>query len=126
MPRSTARSRSARGSARICRCWSLGIAPPPPASPYGVVSNDIWAGDIRQGQDEAAARAKAIEARLAGTALSTLVAAQYIDRGTVATLAARFARYADLTLVTPKAAGYRVDAELGDERGAVRIRAGRS
>ena len=34
------------------------------------------------------------------------VAAQYIDRGTVATLAARFARYADLTLVTPKAEGY--------------------
>ena len=31
----------------------LGIAPPPPASPYGVVSNDIWAGDIRQGQEEA-------------------------------------------------------------------------
>ena len=84
----------------------LGIAPPPPASPYGVVSNDIWAGDIRQGQDEAAARAKAIEERLAGTALSSLVSAQYIDRGTVATLAARFARYADLTLVTPKAAGY--------------------
>ena len=31
---------------------------------------------------------------------------QYIDRGSVATLAARFARYADLTLVTPRAAGY--------------------
>jgi hypothetical protein len=84
----------------------LGIAPPPPASPYGVVSNDIWAGDIRQGQDEAGERAKAIEERLAGTSISSLVTAQYIDRGTVATLAARFARYADLTLVTPKAAGY--------------------
>lgn len=84
----------------------LGIAPPPPASPYGVVSNDIWAGDIRQGQEEATERAKVIEARLATTNLSALVSAQYIDRGTVATLAARFARYADLTLVTPKAEGY--------------------
>ena len=84
----------------------LGVAPPPPASPYGVVSNDIWAGDIRQGQEEAAIRARAIEERLAATSLSALVSAQYIDRGTVATLAARFARYADLTLVTPKAAGY--------------------
>ena len=43
----------------------LGIAPPPPASPYGVVSNDIWAGDIRQGQEDAATRAQAIE-RMAG------------------------------------------------------------
>ena len=41
----------------------LGIAPPPPASPYGVVSNDIWAGEIREGQDEAQARADAIEAQ---------------------------------------------------------------
>ena len=79
----------------------LGIAPPPPASPYGVVSNDIWAGDIRQGPAAATARATAIEERLAATSLSSLVSAQYIDRGTVATLAARFARYADLTLVTP-------------------------
>ena len=79
----------------------LGIAPPPPASPYGVVSNDIWAGDIRQGQDEAAERAQALEAKLAGTTISSLVTAQYIDRGSVATLAARHARYADLTLVTP-------------------------
>ena len=84
----------------------VGVAPPPPASPYGVVSNDIWAGDIREGQDEAAGRGRAIEAQLAGTALSSLVAAQYIDRGTVATLAARFARYADLTLVTPHAEGF--------------------
>jgi len=83
----------------------LGIAPPPPASPYGVVSNDIWAGDIRQGQEDAATRAQAIEARLAGSDLSSLVSAQYIDRGSVATLAARFARYADLTLIAPKAEG---------------------
>jgi nucleotide-binding universal stress UspA family protein len=84
----------------------LGIAPPPPASPYGVVSNDIWAGDIREGQAEVETRGRAIEGRLAGTQLSSLVAAQYIDRGTVATLAARFARYADLTLVTPHAEGF--------------------
>jgi nucleotide-binding universal stress UspA family protein len=84
----------------------LGIAPPPPASPYGVVSNDIWAGDIRQGQEEAEGRARALEAKLANTSLSSMVASQYIDRGTVATLAARFARYADLTLITPKSEGY--------------------
>jgi nucleotide-binding universal stress UspA family protein len=84
----------------------LGIAPPPPASPYGVVSNDIWAGDIREGQAEAEARARALEAKLATTPLSAMVASQYIDRGTVATLAARFARYADLTLITPQAEGF--------------------
>lgn len=80
----------------------IGIAPPPPASPYGVVSNDIWAGEIRDGQTEAQARAEAIEARLAGGPVSLSVEAQYIDRGTIATLAARFARYADLTLVLPE------------------------
>ena len=84
----------------------LGIAPPPPASPYGVVSNDIWAGDIRQGQEDAATRAQAIEARLAGSdprrwsRRSTSIAAA------LATLAARFARYADLTLIAPKAEGH--------------------
>jgi nucleotide-binding universal stress UspA family protein len=84
----------------------LGIAPPPPASPYGVVSNDIWAGEIREGQAGAAARAEAVAARLAGSGLSVGVESQYIDRGTVATLAARFARYADLTLITPQATGF--------------------
>ena len=79
----------------------LGIAPPPPASPYGVVSNDIWAGEIRDGQNEAQVRGKALEARLASREVPVSVEAQYIDRGTVATLAARFARYADLTLVPP-------------------------
>jgi hypothetical protein len=44
----------------------LGIAPPPPASPYGVVSNDIWAGEIREGQSEAQARADAVKAKLDG------------------------------------------------------------
>jgi nucleotide-binding universal stress UspA family protein len=84
----------------------IGVAPPPPASPYGVVSNDIWAGDIREGQAEVEARGRTLEAKLAGTSLSSLVAAQYIDRGTVATLTARFARYADLTLVTPHCEGF--------------------
>jgi nucleotide-binding universal stress UspA family protein len=84
----------------------LGIAPPPPASPYGVVSNDIWAGEIREGQSEAQARADAVKAKLDGTGLSVTVESQYIDRGTVATLAARFARYSDLTLITPQAAGF--------------------
>lgn len=79
----------------------LGIAPPPPASPYGVVSNDIWAGEIRDGQSDAQARGQELEARLAGSAVPVSVEAQYIDRGTVATLAARFARYADLTLIPP-------------------------
>jgi nucleotide-binding universal stress UspA family protein len=84
----------------------LGIAPPPPASPYGVVSNDIWAGEIREGQAEAQTRAEAVAARLAGTGLSVSVESQYIDRGTVATLAARFARYSDVTLITPQASGF--------------------
>lgn len=79
----------------------LGIAPPPPASPYGVVSNDIWAGEIRDGQSEAQVRGEALAARLAGGTVPVSVEAQYIDRGTVATLAARFARYADLTLIPP-------------------------
>ena len=84
----------------------LGIAPPPPASPYGVVSNDVWAGEIREGQGEAQVRAAAVEARLAPASLSFSVESQYIDRGTVATLAARFARYADLTLLSPQRPGY--------------------
>jgi nucleotide-binding universal stress UspA family protein len=79
----------------------VGIAPPPPASPYGVVSNDIWAGEIRDGQNEAQVRSQALEARLAAGPVPVSIEAQYIDRGTVATLAARFARYADLTLVPP-------------------------
>lgn len=85
---------------------ALGIAPPPPASPYGVVSNDIWAGEIRDGQVEAQGRMEVIEARLAAAGISFSVEAQYIDRGTVASLAARFARYADLTLITPQVAGF--------------------
>lgn len=83
-----------------------GIAPPPPASPYGVVSNDIWAGEIRDGQAEVEARGAAIEAQLADAGISSSVEAQYVDRGTVASLAARFARYADLTLITAQAEGF--------------------
>jgi nucleotide-binding universal stress UspA family protein len=84
----------------------LGLAPPPPASPYGVVSNDLWAGEIREGQEEAQTRAQAIEAKLAGSGdLRCQIDAQFIDRGTVATLAARYARYADLTLIAPQAPG---------------------
>lgn len=79
----------------------LGIAPPPPASPYGVVSNDIWASEIRDGQAAAQERAEAVAARLDAAGISAGVDAQYIDRGTVATLAARAARYADLTLIPP-------------------------
>jgi len=84
----------------------VGVAPPPPASPYGVVSNDIWAADIREGQGDVEQRVQALEQRLARTSLSSLVGGQYIDRGTIATLAARFARYADLTLVTPRCPGF--------------------
>ncbi len=79
----------------------LGVAPPPPASPYGVVSNDIWAGEIREGQEAAQTRAAEIEERIGAAGVPCTVEAQYIDRGTVSTLAARFARYADLTLITP-------------------------
>lgn len=81
----------------------LGVAPPPPTSPYGVVSNDVWAGELREGQAEAEARAKAVEARLAAAGLSATVQWHYTDRGAVATLAARFARYADLTLIPAEA-----------------------
>jgi nucleotide-binding universal stress UspA family protein len=86
----------------------LGIAPPPPSSPYGVVSNDVWAGEIREGQASAAAEAEAVESRLVARGLSFSVQSHYIDRATVATLVARFARYADLTLILPQAD----DAEL--------------
>jgi nucleotide-binding universal stress UspA family protein len=80
----------------------LGIAPPPPSSPYGIVSNDLWAGEIREGQETAQARADAIRKRLATSAVSASVEAQYVDRGTIATLAARSARYADVTLISPR------------------------
>lgn len=83
----------------------LGVASPPPASPYGVVSNDIWATEIDQGQAAARDRSDAVNQYLSGRDLSYSVEAQFIDRGTVATLAARFARYADLTLIMPQSPG---------------------
>ncbi len=81
----------------------LGIAPPPPSSPYGVVSNDIWASEIQEGQAEAQVRAAQIEGWLAKRGAPGSVEAQYIDRATVTTLVARFARYADATLIPPQA-----------------------
>lgn len=83
-----------------------GIAPPPPSSPYGVVSNDIWSGEIAEGQSAAEARAKSLAERLTREEVSTSVEAHYVDRATIASLAARFARYADLTLVTPQLEGF--------------------
>ncbi len=80
----------------------FGIAPPPPSSPYGVVSNDIWASEIRDGQAAAQAQADLLAARLGARGLSATVDAQFIDRATVATLVARYARYADLTLILPQ------------------------
>ncbi|MBP7002874.1 universal stress protein [Amaricoccus sp.] len=87
---------------------ALGVAPPPPSSPYGVVSNDIWANEIRDGQDLARERAQAIEARLRERGAPFTAQSQYVDRGAIATLVARYARYADLTLITPEVA----DVEL--------------
>lgn len=84
----------------------LGIAPPPPATPYGVISNESWATDIRAGQADTEARADKVLAQLQKHGISAGAEAHYIDRGTVATLAARFARYADLTLITPHAEGF--------------------
>lgn len=80
----------------------LGVAPPPPTSPYGVVSNDIWASEINDGQGAARARAAEIAAILDGRGVPSGVQAHYVDRGTVSSLVARFARYADLTLITPE------------------------
>ncbi len=80
----------------------LGVTPPPPSSPYGVVSNDIWAAELREGQGEAQARADAARALLETRSQPCTVQAQYVDRATVATLVARYARYADVTLITPQ------------------------
>lgn len=83
----------------------IGIAPPPPSSPYGIVSNDVWASEIREGQDAADARAAALLAHLGGRGISASAEAHHIDRGTIAAVAARAARYADLTLVPPTKKG---------------------
>lgn len=84
----------------------VGIAPPPPASPYGVVSNDVWAGEITEGQQRAKARADEIAAMITEAGQSGTVQSNYVDRGTIATLAARFARYSDCTLIAAAAKGF--------------------
>jgi hypothetical protein len=84
----------------------LGVAPPPPASPYGIVSNDIWAGEIREGQEAPRRGPRQVKARLAESGISASVESQYVDRGTISTLAARSARYADLTLIAPQGEGF--------------------
>ena len=84
---------------------AVGVAPPPPSSPYGVVSNDIWAAEIGEGQAVAHAHAEEVAAALAARRVPATVQSQYVDRGTVATLVARYARYADVTLITPQAEG---------------------
>jgi nucleotide-binding universal stress UspA family protein len=84
---------------------AIGVAPPPPSTPYGIVANDVWADEIRQGQDAADGRGRAIQAALGARGVSVSIESQYVDRGTIATLAGRAARYADLTLVVPEGAG---------------------
>ena len=83
----------------------VGVAPPPPSSPYGIVSNDIWAGEIREGQEAAQGQGEALLEKLGARGVSASVEAQYVDRGTIAALSARAARYADLTLIVPAAEG---------------------
>lgn len=80
----------------------LGIAPPPPTSAYGVVSNDIWAAQYQENQQVVEDRAGALRDRLAQRPGPVTVTGQFIDRASVSTLVARFARYADLTLIMPE------------------------
>lgn len=80
----------------------LGIAPPPPTSAYGVVSNDIWAAQYQDNQSFVDERAAALRDRLAGSPAPVTVASQFIDRASVSTLVARYARYADVTLILPE------------------------
>ena len=82
----------------------LGVASPPLVSPYGVVSNDLWATEVDQGQAAAKTRAEAVKALLEPSGISWSVEPQFIDRGSVTALAARYARYADVTLIAPRAA----------------------
>jgi nucleotide-binding universal stress UspA family protein len=77
----------------------IGAAPPPPSSPYGIVSNDIWATEIREGQEAADARAALLLDRLSARGVSASAEAHFVDRGTVGALAARAARYSDLAIV---------------------------
>ena len=77
----------------------LGIAPPPPTSAYGVVSNDIWAAQYQDHQTLVDDRAAAMRDRLAARSAPVSILSQFIDRASVSTLVARYARYADLTLI---------------------------
>lgn len=81
---------------------TLGIAPPPPTSAYGVVSNDIWAAQYQENQQVVDDRARVLRDRLARRSAPVSVQAQFIDRASVATLVARYARYADMTLIMPE------------------------
>ncbi len=94
--------------ARICRDLDAhlmvlvaGLSVPPPTSPYGVIGNEHWAEEISQGQQEVKARADELKAELSEKVPGLVVEAQFVDRATLPTLAARFARYADLTLIPP-------------------------
>ena len=87
----------------------MGVAPPPPASPYGVVSSDIWASEIREGQETAQREAQALMAELNEAGVQSSVEGHFIDRGSVPMLAARFARYSDLTLIPPAETGEGTD-----------------
>jgi nucleotide-binding universal stress UspA family protein len=93
----------ARGFEAHLSVLVMGVAAPPPVSPYGVVSNDLWASEVDQGQADVRARAVAVEAVLAPSGISYSVEPQFVDSGTMTSLAARCARYADLTLIAPRA-----------------------
>jgi nucleotide-binding universal stress UspA family protein len=80
----------------------LGIAPPPPTSAYGVVSNDIWAAQYQDNQGFVDERAAMLRDRLAASPAPVTVSSQFIDRASVSTLVARHARYADVTLILPE------------------------
>lgn len=79
----------------------LGIAPPAPSSPYGVVSSDIWVRENETGRGDAQRRAEKIESQLAKAGVSATVSAQFVEFSSISTISARHARYADITLVWP-------------------------
>ncbi len=82
------------------RVLVLGVATPPPASPYGAMISDVWTTEIDQGQEAARQKAAEVTARLEAKGCSaSSVETMFIDRGTVPMIAARHARYADLTLI---------------------------
>lgn len=84
----------------------LGVAPPAPSSPYGVVSSDIWVRETEGGRALAQEKADEIEVKTAHAGISASVMAQYVEFATIASLSARYARYADITLIWPEAGGF--------------------